>query len=544
MKYRCNHCDITFESEKKEKVRCPECMGIHDVEPEKEKKTSGPQSKPRLLVPVTVILALVVGAAGWYFTRTTSSTAETAAPDVAPDDVKAQLESLGIETGSAIVPFESTGKIDAFSKKVADGKDGTDAVRAIYLELLKLKKDKKWRAFSQTEPRMPGPLTAGELLEKIQGEESFEASSYEIAALLLAASLSAGVPNAQMVEILNYKKEKTPADPSAVYSRYAIISGDALFDPWAGREEKVENANLIKLDTATATAPFYAHRSLSKFAKLALSESLKDNQIAVELAPENATFKIHRGKIFLGSSAIQEAISEFEKAKKTRNWAVTKVSLAQVQLMTQSDLTDAESAIREALTEFPEYYQAHALLAALFMMRGDADSARQELDIAEKIAPASAEIAATRAQLAAMSGETDKAIEYAKKAVRLSKESFQSLMILAQVYRATARFDEMRKVVNQALEKAPSEAVRDELRKLFQLSETDTPDAEEADENDTDTGANGDLALDLPAPSSPGELKLNLQNDDGASLGGNKLKLGGNNRTGLGGNLKLEMNNQ
>ena len=366
--------------------------------------------------------------------------------------------------------------------------------------------------------------------------------------LLLAAGQSVGVDGIQMVELLNFTREKAPADPSAIYSRYAVIAGNQLFDAWAGRIEKTTDANMVKLDAAGATAPFYAHRSLSKFARLDLSESLKDNQTAVELAPDNAIFKIHRGKIFLGSSAIQEAMAEFEKAKKARDWAITKVSLAQIQLMTQNSLTDAESAIREALTEFPEYHQAHTLLAALFMMRGDSDSAKQELNLAEKIAPTSPEVAATRSQLAAMTGNTDEAIQYAQKAVRLSKENFQSLMILAQVYRATARFDEMREVAEKAMKKAPSDAVREEIRNVFQLdtalteSESDDEDGDDTD-NDSDEETE-DLALDFPKPAVPGELKLNLQNEAGSSpLGGSKLKLGGSsNRPGLGGDLKLEMN--
>ncbi|MBN2526185.1 MAG: tetratricopeptide repeat protein [Deltaproteobacteria bacterium] len=543
MKYRCNHCDITFESEKKEKVRCPECMGIHDVEPQNQKSGPNDKAKTKYFVPSLIVLVALAGAIIYYGVQKSKQPSD-APLQMSTNGVKDQMATLGIDMADAVVPFESTDSIKKFADTASDGKSGVDAVKAIFSKLNKLKAKGQWKSYSQMAPRNEEPLTAAELLKKIEGGDGFEATSYEITSLLLAASQSADVDRVEMVEILNYKKEKAPADPSAIYSRYAVVTEGKLFDIFAGREENEADVNLVKLDAAAATAPFYAHRGLSKFAKLDLSEALKDNQVAVELDPENATFKIHRGKIFLSSSAVQEALAEFEKAKKTRDWAVTRVALAQIYLMTQSNLTDAESAIRETLTEFPDYHQAHALLAALFMMRGDTDGALQELKIAEKIAPASPEIAATYAQLYAMQSETDKAIEYGQKAVRLSKENFQSLMILAQIYRATARFDEMRDVARKAIEKAPSEAVKDELRQLFQLTEADKEASEDADEDMTDSDK-ADLALDLPAtPAAPaaGDLKLNLKTDS-TTLGGGKLRLGsGNNRPGLGGDLKLEMN--
>ncbi|MBN2340083.1 MAG: tetratricopeptide repeat protein [Deltaproteobacteria bacterium] len=546
MKYRCNHCDIMFESDKKDKVRCPECMGIHDVEPAKE---SSPQSKPEkgkspFFVPASILL-LVVAVAIVYFALEKQKAPAGGDAGVNPKSVKEQIEALGIEMSDAVVPFEQNDSIAAFAKDAAAGESGLKAVQAIAKKLADMKDAKKWQSFNQMEPRNEGPMTASELLDKINSDETVAATSYEITCLLFAATGALDVKSLQMVEILYYNKEKTPADPSAIYSRYAVVSENTLIDAWAGREEKAADVNMIPLDAAAATAPFYAHRSLSKFAKLDMAEALKDNKTAVELAPDNATFKIHRGKIFLGSSAIQEAVAEFEKAKKTRDWALTKVALAQVSLMTQSNVSDAEADIRDALQQFPSYHQAHALLAAMYMMRGDADSAEQELKIAEKISSASPEVAATFAQLFAMKGETERAIEYAKKAVRLSKENFQSLMILAQVYRATARFDEMRETARQAMEKAPSEAVKEELKAAFNLTEDDLADGGDDAVSADDDSDDEDVDLDLPAAPAPGDLKLNLKNENRA-LGGGNLRLGGgNNRPGLGGgSLQLEMNNQ
>jgi tetratricopeptide (TPR) repeat protein len=547
MKYTCNHCDITFESEKSDKVRCPECMGIHDVEPAQGKSTeTGPKPKSKYFIPSLVLLVAIAGAV-IYMGIQKQKQAPGADNAISSGDLRSQMETLGISAEDAIVPFETNDTIDAFARDAAGDASDVKALTAIYNKLLTLKKENRWTSYSQNLPRPEASLTAAELLDRINRGEAVEATSYEVACLLFASAQSVGVQNLKMVEILNFKKEKAPADPSAIYGRYAVVSGDALFDPWAGREEKASDTNLVVLDAAAATAPFYAHRSLSQFARMDMSGALKDNQIAVELAPDNALLKIHRGKIFLGSGAVQEALAEFEKAKKARDWAITRISLAQINLMTQSNLEETESAIRQTIAEFPEYHQAHALLAALNMMRGDTDSATQELKIAEKIAPASPEVAATQAQLSAMKGNVDEAIEYAQKSVRLSKENFQSLMILAQIYRATARFDEMREVARRALAKAPSEAVKTELGQLFGISDdqpTDESDNGEAlagdEDNDAETGS--DNGLDLPGmPAVPGDLKLNLKNDQGAATGGG-LKLGGNKRPGLGGDLKLEMN--
>lgn len=552
MQYRCNHCDITFESDKKEKPRCPECMGIHDVEHAAAKNSSNAQTaKSGVQKMPLIIIAIVIAAAVGYFVLQKETDNHSDSTNLDPDSVEDQLSALGLSTDEAVVPYQSSKSLDAFAQKAAGGKSDSEALHAVFAYLTKLKSEKKWTAFPQTEPRFEIPISATELVNKFDGDSSWQATSYEMACVLFAAGQSLEIEPLQLVEILHFKKEKTPADPSAIYSRYAVASGATLLDPWSGREEKTADVNIIPLNAATATAPFYAHRSLSKFAKLELPEALKDNKIAVELAPENATFKIHRGKIFLGSSAVQEAVAEFEKAKKAKDWALTKVALAQMSLMTQNNLNEAEADIRDALKEFPEYHQAHSLLAALYMMRGNADSAKQELEIAQKISPASPEVAATFAQLYAMQGDSENAIESAKKAVRLSKENFQSLMILAQVYRATARFDEMRETAQKAIDKAPSETVKQELAKAFNLAELDDEEDEEdeedetladnvsdSDNNDTDDG----LELNLPTPSAAGDLKLNLKNDNNAA-GTGGLRLGGSaNRPGLGSDLQLEMN--
>lgn len=541
MKYRCNHCDINFESDKKDKPRCPECMGIHDVEPTKDEKNAEdePQKGKRpFFIPALILLVIIAGSIVYLAIQKKNAPSD-APQDINPQDVKTKMESLGVELDDAIVPFESSPAVESFAKKAAKGKSGQEAIEALAAHLAALKKEGKWRSYPQKQPRSEGPITATELVDKFTEKEPFAATSYEVACLLFAAGTALEVENLKMVEILFFKKEKAPADPAAIYSRYAVVAGATLFDPWAGRQEKADSVNIVSLDAATATAPFYAHRSLSKFAKIELPEALADNTTAVELAPDNATFKIHRGKIFLGSSAVQEAVAEFEKAKKTHDWAVTKVALAQLSMMTQGNVDDAEADIRDALTEFPEYHQAHAVMAALFMMRGDADSAKQELKIAEKISPASPEVASTFAQLYAMEGNSESAISYAKKAVRLSKENFQTLIVLAQIYRATARFDEMRAVVAKAMKKAPAENVRQEIKKAFNFSEDDS--LTEASEPESDSNSDSEAALDLPVAPAPKNLKLNLQSDK-SPLGGKKLRLGGSKRPGLGGNLKLEMN--
>jgi hypothetical protein len=130
--------------------------------------------------------------------------------------------------------------------------------------------------------------------------------------------------------------------------------------------------------------------------------------------------------------------------------------------------------------------------------------------------------------------DSDNAIAMAKKSVRLSHDNFSSLMVLAQIYMATARFDEMRDTARKAAQKAPSAAVKEQIVQMFKLTDEEDKDPDNisddtetpADDSETDSDSNN-----VPGLPSHENFKLNLG--------------GGNNqgRPSLGGGLKLNLNN-
>ncbi len=522
MKYRCTQCDVTFEVEDGKKARCPECMGVHNLE-EVRIVPALPFHRRPSFIPLVILLLVGVGCGVWFYMNSRDNAAKGTG-DIGSEDIRAQLLELGIPDAEAVSPCAVTPAIEAFANRTTDD-DGSEGLSALFNALLEMKKGGAWLAASQDQPRPELPLTADELLAELQNkQETRAATSWELSCLLLAAAEAAGIEGVTMAEIHAFKDEKSPADPSVVYGRFAVIHGSAdaplIFDLWSGRHGDGLKAELTALSSLEAAAPYYGHRSLAALAGMDLERALKENDHAVALADSSPTLHVHRGRIFLLGGAVEDALAEFEKAHKMHNGATTRVALAQISLMTGEAGESVEADIRATIKNFPEYHQARVLLAGLYIMRGDMDNAKRELDAAEKLAPASPEVAQGMAQLYVAQNDPENAIRYAQKSVRLSKENFASLMVLAQVYMATARFDEMRDTARRMLDKAPSALLKDQVRQMFRLADEEVAQP----------------AAPAEAPSAPGdfELKLNNQGSGGLTLGGQKPGIGG-------GSLKLNL---
>jgi tetratricopeptide (TPR) repeat protein len=552
MKYRCNECDITFEVNGESKPRCPKCMGIHDLSPlHADSSQEGTGSKQSFKIPLIILLVTAITAAAYFFLQKSSNEQQAGTFD--NSDI---LNRLGLKRDNLTIAFKESDRIRKFAKSHAQSGDAGKALAELQKALTDLNSQNRWKALSQREPQMEPPVTADELLGKLlteKPEKPYRVSSYEITALHLALARALDLKDINMVEIFSYKFQKIPADPDAIYGRYGLVvnsgkKNKTIYDVYAAMTTPADKVDFAILSDGEAMAPYYAQISLSYFAKMDMQNALKANETAIKLAPESAMYKIHRGKIFLGSGAFKEGLAEFEKAKKIKDWAVSKAALAQISLMSDPSGRSAEADIREALKDFPEYYQARIILATIHMQRGDVDEARQELEICQKQAPASPQVAFAFAQLHMLEHDSDKAIEMGKKAVRLSGQSYQSLLLMAKIYQATARFEEMREIARQAIEKSPSNDLKEQLRKEFNMedmeeetedtvSKTDSSQTDSATDSSKDTDS---LDLNFDKLNNIGELKLKLNSLD-TSPGGGKLHLGEDNN-GVG-KLRLNGNN-
>ena len=166
------------------------------------------------------------------------------------------------------------------------------------------------------------------------------------------------------------------------------------------------------------------------------------------------------------------------------------------------------------------------------------DQAEAEIATAERIDPNSAQVSMFWAQYYAVNSMSEQAIGKAKEAVRLSGESLTSLMALAGIYRATARFDEMRETLERIIEIADFPGIAKEIEQIFGYNA-------EASKQAGDVDTKIDLVGIEKSDGGVGRLKLKLGGDKlgasgGPGLGGDKLKPPSG---GLGGqDLQLDLN--
>jgi Tfp pilus assembly protein PilF len=504
-------------------------MKIHDLEPVSQ-KTVPTQSNRKRIVGVVVLLVAVCVAAIYFFVADENGKPDKDLPD--SNGVSAMLEELGLSPVDRVEPFKPTPEIKAFAEKAAAGKSDLEAIEALFTAIRELKKEGKWKPHHQREPRLLKPLRASRFLSRLNSDDeaSVEALSYELATLLLAAARSLDA-DANMVEIYRFLPEKKPADSSGKLGRYGVVSGDGgegsrLFDPYSGRVVDTENAEIFKLSDVQAAAPYYGIGALALLAGRDTAEALTFNKIAVGLAPDNPYFRSCRGLIFATSGAPNEALIEFEKAVKKRGDAVTRANLAEILLMADPTGRRSEVEIQLALNAMPDYARAHAILAIVYLINREPEKAEQELALAERLEPSSPVIAMYWSQFYLSQAKYEDAISKALDAVRFSDESVASLIGLAQIYQASARFNDMRATLDRVYKLVESPGIARELKSVFQY---DPEDSGEAGDNETGLGQETN---DKTPPTGGSGLQL------GEGFGGS---LGEGQGGGLGSGKRLDI---
>lgn len=533
MKFKCISCDHVFEVKEGTKPRCPRCMGIHDLEPLREPENKTESGGAKKWIAPAVVLFIAVGVAVAYISVDRPAPAQDAegSNEGQADTLEETLKDLGSPEGMGKVPFEATPTVEEFAKKAAGGKDGLEGVSAIFDGIVAMQGAGKWKPHSQREPD-PAlvPYNASQLLEKLDASNDgpVQVTSWELACLLLAATRSIGL-DTHMVELFQFEGEGKPADIYGKFGRYGVSLGRGtasepppIFDPFSGRSKNTAKARMKPMNDREAVAPYFGIASLSLLAQRDTSQALKLNEIAIKLAPENPYFRSGRGLVFAASGAAHEALAEFEKAVKQRGDSVFRVNLAEVLLLADPTGRKAETEIQAALDATPEYSRAHGIMAMIHLMRREGDKAETELALAERLDPTSPTIAMFWAQYYASQFDVEKAIEKAQSAVRLSGESVSSLLGLAGIYKATARFDEMRATLERVVQVAGTSSISTEIKEIFGYDPVGGEDEDgDGDEEDVADGTG------VQEEDSKG-LKLELSNTGpGSQIGTTGLKLGG-----------------
>jgi tetratricopeptide (TPR) repeat protein len=467
MQYHCVQCNEVFTMDPGEdKPRCPKCLRQHGLRPVEQ---SQPQRRPtrRLSTPIGVVVALGLGAGGYavYHQAHSHKPGQVPLAPIEADVLRQDVRALtGVDPGQFAQLFEADDKLSAFAERAARGAASPDAkAKAICAALQERKRKQAFVAWSRAEPRDGVPLTASATLAAIERDAARrELYPLELSALAAAALRSLGVP-ALLAEVYRYPNERTALDPTGRLGYHALFvptaEGSAaagkLYDPYGGRSEPPRPGDYAVLNDAQAVGAALTIRAIHKLNNASDAKGgLADSEVAVKLLPSSASARSTRAALLLATGGVESGTSELDAAVQLRNDAARHNNLAVFALAT-NDPNRAAKEVAIALSELPDYALAHATLATVHLMRGERDLARSELEQAERLDRDLGLLPQIWAQLYASSNDFGQAITKAEEAVRRRPKDPQGRLVLAHVYRAAGRYDDMRKQAREILQRTP-----------------------------------------------------------------------------------------
>lgn len=563
MKYLCVHCDKTFEhGDEDAKPRCPTCLRKNGLEPVAEPK-KGAAQRPTWL-PWAIAGGVLV-AAGMGYTWWQSQAADTVEGDVpiAPLDRSAVLGHLrqrGVDArqlNTMLVPGDA---VEAWAEEVAgDAGSAQDKAAAIQAAIRARAEAGAFERWSFGVPRET-PITPPETALERLGEDDGHHHLYplEVAALMTSALRALDV-DAMVAEAVRFSGDRSPPDPSGQLGYYvvAVWDGDAsegeptAYDPYQGRETQPEEMRI--LDDTQAIGAALATRALYMLSRESDPERAMEGATqATRLDPRSPSSRAVLGAVLLVSGQGDRGLDELVAAKQLRDDAPRRNLLAGVHL----HLGDVDAASREvsaALEEYPDFAPGRATLAAIHLTQQEPDLARTELEEVERLDPQLHMLDQLWAGYFATTGDMDRAVERAQRAVERNPD-IQTRLMAARIYRQAARYTLMRREAHEVLDRTPAQR-QPEMRQLIQrmlgptaLEPVDDPadwadeplDDEELDGDDLEL--EGDDGLELESPLLGGDDGLQLGGGGGGPsllgdddrLGGGGLQLGGG-----GGGLQL-----
>lgn len=559
MRYLCVHCDKTFEHDDDgraaaKKPRCPTCMRVNGVEPVAAAAKAGSKRQPWLWWAVAGG-ALAVAGVGYAWWASQAADAVGDEVPLAPLDRTAALGHLrreGVDARELEAMLVPTDAIEEWAEGAAgDASDAEGRARAVQHAIRERAEQGAFQRWSFGVPRET-PIAPPERVLEWLGEDGAHHHLYpiEIAALMTSALRALGV-EAMVAEAIRFPGDRTPPDPSGQlgYFVVAVYAGEAgegeptYFDPYGGRRTAPEESRV--LTDLQAIAAGLGTRALHLLSRESDPErAIEAATEALRLDPRSPTLRSVRGAILLASGQVNEGVRELESAKQLRPDAPRRNLLASVYLAPSpfQDLDAASREVSEALEEFPEFAPGRATLAAIHLARRESDLARSELTEAERLDPAYHLLPQLWASYYVMTGDTDRAIEYAQASIAQNPADVQGHLLAARIYRQAGRYDLMRREAHEVMDRT-APARRTEMRQVIRqlLGPTALEPVEDEPLSDDvllpDDGAPGSMQLDSPllGGESDGPSLLGGGGDDGPSLLGDDERLGGGGGYQLGG---------
>lgn len=516
-RYLCLNCENRFEhdSEKDKKLRCPKCMRLTGLE-----KLADPKAKPQSppwLVPAAIGGALVVLLGGYAWWRSAVPTAVEGDVPLRPLDAsetEGYLRASGGDGEPMDRLFASSDALESFAEEHGDGANNQAVAASVLGAMRQLAEDGRFARWSLGVPRETAPAVASVAFESVREEDDTPRHMYplELATIMAVALRARGVP-AMVAEVFRFPNDDAPPDPSghfgyfgvAVYDEEAGEGDPTIYDPWGGHEAPPEEDDFEVLNDLEAIGAALSLRAIHLLVRESDAErALAASTDAIRLCPRSPAVRSVRGAILLASGNTNEAIAEFESAKDLRADGPRHNLLAGVYLA-QSELESAQREVSAALEEFPDYAGAHATLAALHMANAEPEDALDELGTAERLDADLHILPGLYANYYAGTGDLDRAVEYARRAIDANPADLQARLMAARIFRQAARYDDMRREARAVLEATP-EARRDQMEDL--IHELLGPSALDEDEEDELTDEEVEAILAEDDDTARGEFDL------------------------------------
>lgn len=541
MRYLCVHCDYRFEHEGDDKPRCPKCMRRHGLERIDDGKAGKGLSKSVLWGGLAVLAVLVGGGYAWWSYATPGGVSGKV--PLAPldrGDVRDWLAHDGVEAGDMAALLRPDDAVEAFADKATKGAgSATQKAKKIVAAIDARADHKAFVPWTTSHPRQAPVRTAAKTLAALKKDGArHHLYPLEVAALAVAALRSVDVP-AMLVEAWKFPGDRSPPDPSGHFGYYLVgvwPSGEPnaktaprLFDPYGSRGNEPPRDGYRVLDDVQAIGAALTHEAAEALGNDGdTSRALTLVEGAVKLDPRSPQAHTMRGEVLLETGGPEEGAKEIEAAAQLRDDAPRRKNVAAV-LLAKGQLDDASRRIGQALDQYPDYADAHAMVAMLHLVKHEDDAAKTEIETAERLDPNLPNLSQIWAQYYLAEGDVDQAVARAQEAVKKRPHDWQTRLQAARIFLAANRYDDMRRQARAILAMVP-DARKEQMRGLIQQVLGPTAFAKPADEVLAGSGGSGSTPDTLP---SPGQLQL----DKGSTLlgsgssdkkGPSTVDLGGN----------------
>ncbi|HEX4352126.1 MAG TPA: hypothetical protein VHZ95_04415, partial [Polyangiales bacterium] len=460
MQYQCVQCNELFAWDSSDKPRCPKCLRQHGLRPIEAAKISPPAR--RWLAPTLGVFVIAAAVGGYAFYRQAHKH-PAGHPPLAPIDLDALREDVralaGVDAGDLTTLLHADAKVEAFAEQASKGAASNAAkAKAIVAALQARERKQAFVLWPRSEARATPPLTAAGVAAAIDKDGArHPLYPLEVSALAVAALRSVDVP-AMLAEVYRYPNERAPLDPTGRLGYYGVFvpssSGGEVLDAYGGRPTAAISGNYGVLTDVEAVGAALTERAVYRLEGVVDPKGgLADADIAVKLWPRSPATRGARAAALLATGGIEAGTRELDDAAQLRNDAPRHNNLAVLGLVS-GDANAAAKEISIALSEFPDYALAHVTLASVHLMRGERDEGLVEIEQAERLEPSLALLPQLWAEFYASDNEFDRAIPKALEAVQHKPKDPQAHLLLARIYRAAGRYDDMRAQAREILEAA------------------------------------------------------------------------------------------